>query len=152
MKRLINFLIARLGFVEAGCGIIPSDPFDDPVAEYGAPHVTFRVSARVIDEAGTPIKGIQLVVGDGEAAEYNSSFSDEEGIVDMETWMWPGGPYNVVFVDVDGKDNGGEFETLKLDITDKVTQYEDGSGSWYQGGYEAELGDVTLQKADEEID
>jgi hypothetical protein len=58
--------------------------------------------------------------------------------------MWPSEPDEVVFLDVDGEYNGGEFESLELDISDKVKQTKKGSGDWYQGTYKAELGDVTL--------
>lgn len=151
MKRLIYFLMALLGFGVSGCDDIFGDnpPVDDDVAaEYGVPHVVFRVSARVVDEAGTPIEGIRLVAGNEPAAEYNSSYTDGNGDVSLETWQWPGGPYNVTFTDVDGEDNGGEFDALHLDVTDKVTQYEDGSGNWYEGGYKVDLGDVTMTLMD----
>ena len=52
----------------------------------------------------------------------------------------------MTFVDPDGEENGGEFETLKLDITDKIEQVEESSGNWYEGGFRAELGDVTLSE------
>ena len=55
------------------------------------------------------------------------------------------------FVDPDGEANGGEFETLKLDITDKIEQVEESSGNWYEGGFRAELGEVTLHKKDTEV-
>ena len=65
-------------------------------------------------------------------------------------WGWrcgqvfPGDQYMVTFEDVDGEENGGEFETLVLDITDKVEKVGVGSGSWHDGDYTAELGDVTM--------
>ena len=55
------------------------------------------------------------------------------------------------FVDPDGMENGGDFETLTLDITDKVEQVEEGEGNWYEGGFRAELGEVTLHKKDSEV-
>ena len=58
--------------------------------------------------------------------------------------MWPGAQYDVVFYDNDGALNGGEFETLELNIRDKVEQIKDGDGNWYNGSYRADLGDVTM--------
>ena len=58
--------------------------------------------------------------------------------------MWPDEQYEVVFLDVDGEYNGGEFESLELNIADKVKQTQKGDGDWYQGSYKAELGDVML--------
>ena len=58
--------------------------------------------------------------------------------------MWPDTNIDLVFTDVDGEENGGEFETLELNISDEVEQVAEGSGSWYEGGYKADLGDVVM--------
>lgn len=148
MKRLINFLMVLLGFGASGCSaLLDESTFDDDVvAEYGCPHVIFHLSARVVDEEGTPIKGIEAYCN-GSPLGYENEASDAEGNINIvDAYVWPGAQYEVEFIDPDGEANGGEFETLKLDITDKVEQVEEGSGSWYDGGFMAELGDVTLER------
>lgn len=153
MKRLIYFLMTLLGFGSAGCSALLEDnPFDDDVvAEYGCPHVLFHLSARVVDEEGTPIKGIEVHC-DGGPLGYENSASDDDGNINVvDAYIWPGAQYKVEFVDPDGEANGGEFETLKLDITDKIEQVEESSGNWYEGGFRAELGEVTLHKKDTEV-
>lgn len=138
MKRLIYALMALLGFGMAGC-----DGIDRAAPEYGCPYVNFNLKARVVDEAGEPIPGIEVRLNNdwGKLAE-----SDNLGEIDALGSTFPGNQYEIVFKDVDGAENGGEFETLVLDITDKVEQTAEGEGSWYAGDYKAELGDVTLTR------
>lgn len=141
MKRLIYFLMALLGF-----GAISCDSIDfDAAAEYGCPHVNFSLKARVIDEAGNPIQGIEVRTKGDHRFDNKTGFSDYMGNIDAYGSVWPGSQYEVVFEDVDGEANGGQFESLELDITDKVRQTEEGSGSWYEGGYTADIGDVTMK-------
>ena len=127
-----------MGFGMAGC-----DGIDRAAPEYGCPYVNFNLKARVVDEAGEPIPGIEVRLNNdwGKLAE-----SDNLGEIDALGSTFPGNQYEIVFKDVDGAENGGEFETLVLDITDKVEQTAEGEGSWYAGDYKAELGDVTLTR------
>lgn len=140
MKRFIYFLLALLGFGAVSCD---NGSMDDVVAEYGCPHINFSLKARVVDEAGKPIEGIEVQTKDN--AFYADNYSDAEGNIDLNVSMWPDTNIDLVFTDVDGAENGGEFETLELNIADKVEQVKEGSGSWYEGGYKADLGDVTMK-------
>ena len=139
MKRFIYFLFALLGFGAVAC----DNGMHDQVAEYGCPTVHFSLKARVIDEEGNPIAGIEVQTKDN--AFYADNYSDAEGNIDLNVSMWPDTNIDLVFTDVDGEENGGEFETLNLNIADKVEQVKEGSGSWYEGGYKADLGDVTMK-------
>lgn len=142
MKKLIYFLMALMGFGAAGC--------EESAAEYGCPNVNFRVTARVVDEAGEPIEGIRVGIyheeGDGGYAcgdfENRTGYTDYQGCIDAY-----GSPFSVpeklVFEDVDGEANGGEFETQIIDVVG-VEQTEEGSGHWYGGAYEVHIGDVVM--------
>lgn len=144
MKRFIYFLLSLLGFGTIACDNVS---MKDVVAEYGCPHINFSLKARVIDEAGKPIEGIEVQTKDN--AFYTDNYSDAEGNIDLKVGMWPDTNIDLVFTDVDGAENGGEFETLELNIADKVEQVEEGSGSWYEGGYKADLGDVVMTLKEE---
>ena len=146
MKRFIYFLLALLGVGAVSC----DNGWDDVVAEYGCPHMNFSLKARVIDEAGNPIEGIEVQTRNGDF--YMDNFSDAEGNIDLNVSMWPDTNIDLVFTDVDGAENGGEFETLNLNIADKVEQVAEGSGSWYEGGYKADLGDVTMTLKAENVE
>lgn len=134
MKRLLYLLFALLGFGIDGCARV----------EYGTPHVTFRLTARVIDEEGTPIQGIHVRTSEGGQFEYNTGISDYLGNIEAEGVIWPGAQYEVVFEDIDGPLNGGEFETLTVET--HAYNIAPGEGGWYEGGYAADMGDVVLKK------
>lgn len=134
MKRLLYLLFALLGFVIDGCAR----------AEYGTPHVTFHLTARVVDEEGTPIQGIHVKTSEGENFDYQTGISDYLGNIDATGTVWPGSQYEVVFEDIDGELNGGEFETLTT--ATNAYQIKGSKGEWYEGGYAANMGDVVLKK------
>lgn len=137
MKRLIYILLGLLGFTSC-------EHFIGAV-EYGTPNVSFSLKARVVDEAGTPIQGIEVRTEDGGHFEYNTGFSDYLGYIDANGTFWPGTEHGKVqFIDIDGEANGGEFETLTVDVNN-ATQTEEGSGGWYEGAYAADLGTVTMK-------
>ena len=135
MKRLIYFLMTLMGFGFTNC---EDNPFAQEDA-YGCPYVTFQMTARVVDEAGNPIEGISVGFSDVGVCAY----SDANGYVEVEKIIGRV-PQKASFIDKDGEANGGEFETLQLDITDKLVQTGKPSGDWHDGEYEAELGDVTM--------
>ena len=147
MKRFIYFLLALIGF---GAGACDNDGWGDVVAEYGCPHMNFSFKARVIDEAGNPIAGIEVQTKGHDF--YSGNFSDAKGNIDLTTGMWPNTNIDVIFTDVDGEENGGEFETLELNISDKVEKVKEGDGRWYNGEYAADLGDVTMTLKAENVE
>ena len=113
--------------------------------EYGCPNVSFSLKARVVDEAGVPIQGIEVRTEDGGHFEFNTGFSDYLGYIDANGTFRPGTEHGKVqLIDIDGEANGGEFETLTVDVNN-ATQTEEGSGGWYEGAYAADLGTVTMK-------
>ena len=141
MKRFIYFLFMLLGFGAVACDE------NYGLVEYGCPTMTFSLKARVVDEAGKPIEGIEVQTKWN--AFYADNYSDAEGNIDLNVNMRPDTNIDLVFTDVDGAENGGELETLELNIADKVEQVKEGSGSWYEGVYKADLGDVVMTLKEE---
>jgi putative lipoprotein (rSAM/lipoprotein system) len=138
MKRLIYILFALLGFGFASCEEIGK-------AEYGVPHVSFKLKARVVDEAGKPIQGIEVRTEDDERFEYNTGISDYQGNIDAYGGFWPGAERGQVqFIDIDGEANSGEFETQLVKLTN-VEELEAGDGNWYHGAYRVDVGTVVMK-------
>jgi hypothetical protein len=52
--------------------------------------------------------------------------------------------HEVIFIDPDGEANGGKFESKEVDIKKYIVQTDEGDGSWDNGSYVAELGDVVM--------
>ena len=137
MKRLLYILFGLLGLTSCEHFI--------GVAEYGCPNVSFSLKARVVDEAGNPIQGIEVRTEDGDHFEYKTGISDYQGYIDAYGGFWPGTERGKVqFIDIDGEANGGEFETLTVQI-ENASQTQEGSGNWYHGAYTADLGTVTMK-------
>lgn len=107
------------------------------VACYGVVHTEFNpdfgAAGRVVDDENNPIVGIRAQCG------TNTVYTDESGRFHVRSTTT-----RIVLTDVDGEENGGEFETLELNISDKVVKVKEGDGRWYQGEYAADLGDVTM--------
>ena len=138
MKRLIYFLLGLLGVTMASCRV-----------EYGAPHVDFRLTARVVDEQGTPIQGI-VASPEGGSFDSQTGVSDYLGLIDARGGDMSSCPDRLIFEDIDGELNGGEFEQQEVSLAGRVVQTENGSGAWYGGAFEAELGDVVMKRKDKE--
>lgn len=142
MKKLLYMLLALLGISATGCDFMR--------VEYGVPHVHFNLKARVVDEAGKPIEGIEARVKQS-WGDYNMPFENRTGIsnylgeIDAHTANAHSMEHIIVFVDPDGEANGGKFETKEVDIREYIVQTDEGDGSWDNGSYVAEIGDVVMK-------
>lgn len=115
---------------------------------YGTPTSTYHFKGTVTDEHGTPIKGIKVVTQvkqDDKAIRVDSTYTDSDGSyqtadkmsVSTPSYYVKNGIMSVSFEDVDGQENGGEFETAKSVGDDiNVKQTENGHGSWDRGKFE----------------
>ena len=141
MKKLLYMLLALLGISATGCDFMR--------VEYGVPHVHFNLKARVVDEAGKPIEGIEARVKQG-WGDYDTPFENRTGVtnylgeIDAHTTNMHSMGHTIVFLDPDGEANGGKFETKMVDITEHIVQTDEGDGSWDNGSYVAEIGDVVM--------
>lgn len=131
-QRIIMALLALLGF-STGCGRV----------EYGCPNADFHISGRVVDPEGKPIPQIKISTDN-----YYTTFSDSEGNFTFDD-NYISLPQTIHLSDIDGEQNGGEFEDRELDIGASYVQTKKGK-NWYEGAYKAELGDVVLNQADDE--
>lgn len=144
MRRLLQKLLSVVGPSLIGAlGFTSCDfPFI-PRTEYGSPNCDFKVDITVLDEAGTPLKGIKvtpvLIPGrkqDGSeireelhtvATDENGKASDKINIFGITH------PIRVVFEDADGDLNGGSFAKDSMDFT--PVQTKQGDNHWNSGEY-----------------
>lgn len=143
MKNVVSFiskfLLALLGIGLASCGRV----------EYGCPYADFEARGVVSDEDGNKIQGIRVVV--------SGKYAPNAGNPQTDTlWTDHNGEYSsrydefaymqsvsLEFEDVDGPENGGEFQKVEVEVP--VFQVKEGDGNWYQGSYGAGA-DVTMIK------
>ena len=139
MKKLIYLLIGALGFTacsENG----DNDGGGGAMCEYGTPTVHFAVKGRVTDEDGNPIKGIVISstgVGDVGVDKTLEAVSAEDGSFATERIKAFSVYGKLTFTDIDGAENGGEFETQTVELhTLPETKIAEGDGGWDVGEYE----------------
>ena len=127
--------------------------------EYGCPHADFEAKGVVTDEEGKGIQGIRVVIS---AEHPNPSYTgtpiadtlwtNQNGEYDTGEAYQESYVYNIFaymdsvkleFEDVDGQENGGEFQKVSIEVP--VFKVKDGDGNWYDGAYEAGA-NVTMTK------
>ena len=148
MRRFILFLFTLLGYgaVATSCSENPSD--NNQTCEYGCPWVEFSIKARVVDADGKPIKGIEAKSGySAEDLDYFEflGLTDVDGNLNIESGDMSY-PRYMLLTDTDGEANGGEFQDKIVEIESSFEQIKEGDGRWFDGGYKAELGDITMDK------
>lgn len=142
VRKLLSGVLVLLGFTACD-----SDDPGNGLCDYGTPSADYQVKGKVLDPTGKPIKGVQVVVKDLNAyfvkgekdyvVDYDTVYTDVKGEFESDkAHTFSIGSQEVLFHDVDGEENGGEFEsaTLKTDQMD-ISQIKEG-GSWYSGAYE----------------
>lgn len=144
-------LLAMLGF--ASCGDNESNG-DSPM-EYGTPTVRFQVQGKVTDEAGNPLKDIQVIIRkayDNNPRLADTVYTDTGGQFESEAFVTgAGGPgyQKVYFNDVDDSQNGGTFKSDSIALEDmEIEKIEEGEG-WNRGTYQLST-EIKLKKAAEE--
>lgn len=128
----------------------------DMKAEYGCPHADFEAKGVVTDEDGNGIQGIRVVVSmDDPSPAYignphrDTLWTNHNGEYASEN------PYymhsfdylksiKLDFEDVDGPENGGEYQKVSIEVP--VFKVKDGDGNWYNGAYEAGANVTMLKK------
>ena len=106
---LFAMLAALLGI--AGC----KGGGDDVICMYGVPTMSYELKGKVTDNTGKPVKGIEVQVE--RQIPSDSSFvamgltaaTDKDGMWQVVGAEDPAQVLRVVFRDVDGMENGGQF-------------------------------------------
>lgn len=125
------------------------------MAMYGCPHADFEAKGVVTDETGKGIKGIRVMLteetpnGNYSGKPYTDTLWTNENGVYQTTPSYKTEEFaysssvKLKFEDVDGEENGGEFDKVEIEVP--VFKVKEGDGSWYHGAYEAGA-NVTMNK------
>ena len=126
MKNLINKLI-RLLCVSV-IGLLGFSSCEEHSDEYGTPIINFRYWGTVTDEAGNPIEGINVIMSGNILGMPNVKLKTES--YDGEKYNFSTGIFSTAdthiatidFVDVDGEENGGDFQSVTITPQDMVEE------------------------------
>lgn len=131
---LCALLLGVLGFTacekdEENIGDLPS--------AYGTPTADYLFEGVVTDEAGNPIKGIEVQI-DGSFERGSLRTLKHETAADgtyfTDIYKECGFVRSITYTDVDGEENGGEFESLTIKASDmEELQLRKGDRDWYGG-------------------
>ena len=137
MKKIVSLLLVLCAAVSTGCE-----------KEEWTPYYVLSLTARVVDEAGNPIQGI-VVYPEGAEFYGRTGYSDYKGEIDAFAHLRPGQERVVIFEDIDGDYNGGRYQSLRLDISDRIPPYSPTPDEWgYVGDGFIKLGDIVLHKTE----
>ncbi|MBO7262761.1 MAG: hypothetical protein J6U95_07525 [Alistipes sp.] len=109
------------------------------------PYYVLYVVGTVVDEAGEPIQGIHAYPEGGDFAG-REGYTNYEGKFGGHAYLAPRNQWTMIFEDVDGDYNGGEYERLTIDISQKVTAPIAPDEWGYSGSGYVELGTIVLKK------
>lgn len=138
LKSLTAAVLGILGFASCEKAL---DIYEngEMMCMYGQPYATFKAFGTVKDKSGKPVEGIRVAVRltvPSSSEVKDTVYTDSKGEYLLTTQAFNGpSRIRIVFEDIDGAANGGEFE--KAEATPDVKQTKKGDDSWYKGAFEA---------------
>ena len=144
---LLTTLLTMLGY---GCSSDdPMDMYGVPV-EYGTPNAQYVFKGLVSEENGTPVQGIKTTLKRIYPPYYvvpiDSVLTDASGQYQIGFRGMVGQEDKLIFEDIDGEANGGEFRSDTIDVAGLDNEkVEEGDGHWYAGKFEIKA-NVKLKK------
>lgn len=148
-------LLALLGI--GGCQSL--EEADEKVGEltmvaYGVPTVHYTIKGKVTDEKGKALEGIQVSVKSRRHGDNRSWYSDiifpitsdSKGKWEAEPRAMPTDTLQIVFTDIDGAANGGEFAADSIRVPVKIEKDPKNNDAWYVGDAKVDVPTVKLKK------
>ena len=122
MKKIITKSLSILGFT------IPMFGCDAPEM-YGTPWADYEVKGKVLDADGDPIKGIKVSLIED---QYNSQSTQslENGSFKVSLGTIPFDKLKLTAQDIDGAENGGEFEEKTVELDFSKIEYTGDKDAW----------------------
>ena len=133
LKWLCSMVMVAMGFT-----VCSKDEPEDVYYMYGTPTCDYKISGIVKDRKYKAIPGINVVLqksNNGVKEDFMTLTTDKDGKFSTEYYNTEDVDIAYVkFTDVDGDENGGEFEDKTISAWGMFrTQVEEGDGSWYSG-------------------
>ena len=113
------------------------------VAEYGVQVTEYRVTGKVVDEKDNPIP--YILVGDDYSDNHSLTKEDGTFVFESQAVIFGGQEVVLNFRDLDGEENGGEFETKLQAVSLEPVTSEDVMG-YEAAGVEVVLDQKTTSK------
>lgn len=123
--KFLRALLAALGF----SSLSSCDGSGLAVCMYGVPDMMdYEVSGSLHDKDGNPIVGIKVTVPRSQT-NIGTVRTSETGSFEVKGEAYHKNDLQLTFIDVDGFDNGGHFETNEVTVSLEKVSESDRSGS-----------------------
>ena len=147
MKRFIYWLLTMLGFSSmVGC----DGDINQHADMYGTPTADYEVKGKVLDADGDPIKGIKVILKHLSSLNILNSQSLADGSYTLSTKLMTTNKLLLTAQDIDGAENGGEFEEKTVELDFSKIEYTGDKGAWYSGKKSLEQNIVLEEKVSDE--
>lgn len=146
MKRFIYWLLTMLGF----SSMVSCDGDIKQHADmYGTPSADYEIKGKVLDADGDPIKGIKVNVQDDWHSAFTSQGTEcqslDNGDYSVRIKTFPTDKLHLIVQDIDGAENGGEFDNKTIELDFSKIEYTGDKGAWYKGKKSLEQ-DIVLEE------
>lgn len=158
MKKLYPHLLNGANWVLAGLLTLlgyscSSDGDDEILCEYGSPHASYEIKGKVVDEAGKTIPNIRITLPKDTNQNYfymlkDTLKTDEQGEFKASIEFTSFGEdvtFKIKAEDIDGIENGGQFEDIITDVPFKKKDLTGGDNSWNAGNAQKEV-TITMER------
>jgi len=155
--KVLAALLVWLGFSGTVIGCDGARRWNGGYAEYGVPSATFKAKGVVVSETdNTPIEGIRAVLLEKDNYDFEENFyeiggpvfSNNSGNFNVAGESFPRKEiFYVKLTDVDGEENG-LFADKVVEADFRNVTFTGGSGNWYEGQTEINLGTIKMTPDD----
>ena len=126
---------------------------DVPVM-YGTPSADYEIKGKVLDADGDPIKGVKVNVQDDWHSAFTSQGTEcqslDNGDYSVRIKTFPTDKLHLIVQDIDGAENGGEFEEKTVELDFSNIKYTGDDDAWYWGKKSLEQNIVLEEKVSDE--
>ena len=121
---------------------------------YGSPTAHYSIKGKVTDEKGKALEGIQVSIKARYRGDNRSWYSDILAPISSDSdGKWAATPLamptdtlQIVFTDIDGAANGGEFAADSVRVPVKIEKDPKINDAWYVGDAKVDVPTVKLKK------
>lgn len=146
-NKILAGLLTLLGLSTTSCG---------SECEYGSPYATYDIKGKVVNEKGTAIPDMQVIIPAPDADNEEDLFVYRDTLLTNST-----GEFNkrlevgsfgeditfkIATQDIDGEANGGLFEDTVTEVAFKKEDLKGGDGNWYSGNAKKDV-TITMKQA-----
>lgn len=146
-NKILAGLLTLLGLSTISCG---------GECEYGSPYTSYEIKGKVVNEKGTAIPDMQVIIPAPDADNEEDQFMYRDTLLTNSTGEFnkqlevgsfgEDVTFKIATKDIDGEANGGLFEDTVTEVAFKKEDLKGGDGNWYAGNARKDV-TITMKQA-----